>query len=372
MNQDPTIIDPKYRQAIIKLIETLSLQYYHNSERFISIFLGQKYTPKKINRNELNLRIIQWILDKRYVSENDFKAMISRVLSSHFQVLYNNLNEILSIFFQLICHDKNFYNNSNMMNNNLSATNTRHNSSINFNNETDSKIIKKKVVDLWHFLTLLRVFNQQIRRSFDNRNSILANDVEFWKKFNQVFNSQSINVDKNTVVKESLSSNITKKSDDYRIDPHPNSCIGKIKRSFSTPKSRNYVYSTPHSTKPQEECRFIFGTIEKERIKDGKETVSVGNALYSNVSSEIKNTSIKFRDILKSEDVLPINKPTNMLESLSVSYLLNQNDLIQKQNNHYTQKIVSQPSNFVDSPPPPPSFSTTPPNLKSNTQPPKE
>jgi hypothetical protein len=145
LNNRSSIVEPQYRPAVDKLLETFGVMYARSPDRFVARMLGKKYkSTEKADAHAIS----KLVLKARYVSEEDFGTMIRRIDSTVSPPLVHSL-------FLLLGEDKSF------------AVNK-----------------KRSVVDLWAFFTLLKTASEQGRRSFDNKNSLLATDVEFWKKKN--------------------------------------------------------------------------------------------------------------------------------------------------------------------------------------------
>jgi hypothetical protein len=145
LNNRSSVVEPQHRPAVDKLLESFGVMYARSPDRFVSRMLGRKY--KSTDKNDAHA-ISKLVLKARYVSEEDFATMITRVDASVTPSLAGAL-------FRLLGEDKSF------------AVNK-----------------KRAVVDLWGFFTLLKTAAEQSRRSFDSKTSLLASDVEFWKKKN--------------------------------------------------------------------------------------------------------------------------------------------------------------------------------------------
>lgn len=145
LNNRSSVVEPQHRPAVDKILESFGVMYARSPDRFVARMLGQKY--KSTDKTDVH-SISKLVLKARYVSEEDFGTMIKRVDSTVTPVLVRSL-------FQLLGEDKSF------------AVNK-----------------KRAVVDLWGFFTLLKTASEQTRRSFDSKTSLLASDVEFWKKKN--------------------------------------------------------------------------------------------------------------------------------------------------------------------------------------------
>lgn len=143
-------VEPQHRPAVDKLLESFGVQYARSPDRFVSRMLGRKY--KSTDKSDAH-SISKLVLKARYVSEEDFATMITRVDGAVTPVLCRSL-------FHLLCEEKSFALNK-----------------------------KRAVVDLWGFFTLLKTASEQSRRSFDSKTSKIASDVEFWKSKNPSGNS---------------------------------------------------------------------------------------------------------------------------------------------------------------------------------------
>lgn len=138
-------VEPQHRPAVDKLLESFGVMYARSPDRFVARMFGKKY--KSTDKSDAN-SMSKLVLKARYVSQEDFTTMITRVDST--------INTPLArALFLLLSEDKSFALNK-----------------------------KRAVVDLWGFFTLLKTAAEQSRRSFDSKTSLLASDVEFWKKKN--------------------------------------------------------------------------------------------------------------------------------------------------------------------------------------------
>lgn len=145
LNNRSSVVEPQFRPAVDKLLETFGVMYARSPDRFVSRMFGQKYkSTEKLDSHAIS----KLVLKARYVSEEDFGTMIRRVDSNVSPSLVHQL-------FLLLGEDKSF------------AVNK-----------------KRAVVDLWGFFTLLKTASEQSRRSYDGKTSLLASDVEFWRKKN--------------------------------------------------------------------------------------------------------------------------------------------------------------------------------------------
>jgi hypothetical protein len=138
-----SVVEPQNRPALDKLLETFSVLYARSPDRFVARLLGHKY--KSTDKTDAN-SISKIALKARYVNEQDFSTMITRVDKLISPTLSRSL-------FLLLCEEKNFAHNK-----------------------------KRAVIDLWGFFTLLKTASEQSRRSFDSKTSKIASDVEFWEK----------------------------------------------------------------------------------------------------------------------------------------------------------------------------------------------
>jgi hypothetical protein len=358
-------MEPQHRPVIENVIERFRLQYARYPEKFICRLLGQKLpsttteslatatagpvndttattssaiiggSPKgkaatraAINAS-INEKIMHWILQKRYISQVDFQTMLSRILPTHLE----NPQEVTSILFKLLSETKRFQSNK-----------------------------KKEVVDLWGFLTFLKVASEESRRSYDARTSRLATDIEFWKRDNgeHVVLAPSSGHDSGKYGAYRQGGKITKKYTDYSQDPvkilvdpsqAPTSTEtsfptkknpdGRIPRSFSASRIR-FENKKPlaellgqshheHCSKSQQ-GRNIMGTFHQETVN----SCDIPTALHSPPRARPKSpgqnqrVSLNHR-ALQDEHKLPIPPPEDLLDSRKVAYLLNQKSLMQAQ-----------------------------------------
>lgn len=145
LNNRSSAVEPQHRPAVDKLLESFGVMYARSPDRFVARMFGKKY--KSTDKSDAN-SMSKLVLKARYVSQEDFTTMITRVDSTVNATLARSL-------FLLLSEDKSFALNK-----------------------------KRAVVDLWGFFTLLKTASEQSRRSFDSKTSLLASDVEFWKKKN--------------------------------------------------------------------------------------------------------------------------------------------------------------------------------------------
>ena len=145
LNNRSSAVEPQHRPAVDKLLESFGVMYARSPDRFVARMFGKKY--KSTDKSDAN-SMSKLVLKARYVSQEDFTTMITRVDSTVNATLARSL-------FLLLSEDKSFALNK-----------------------------KRAVVDLWGFFTLLKTASEQTRRSFDSKTSLLASDVEFWKKKN--------------------------------------------------------------------------------------------------------------------------------------------------------------------------------------------
>lgn len=139
-------IEPQFRPAIHRIIESFRVQFSRSPERFVCRLLGKKLKTSERG----NEAISRLVLKSRYVTETDFRQMIANVDKSI-------TTDLVQALFLLIYEDKQF------------SSKTR------------------AVVDVWRFLSLLKTASDESRRSYDQRTSKIATDVEFWKKSNAKF-----------------------------------------------------------------------------------------------------------------------------------------------------------------------------------------
>ncbi len=354
-------MEPQHRPMIENVIEKFRLQYARYPEKFICRLLGQKLPSttaetlafangpistagivtaqsdegggpkgKAATRAAvsaaINEKIMQWILQKRYITQIDFQTMLSRVLPTHL----DNPQEVSAILFKLLAETKRFQSNK-----------------------------KKEVVDLWGFLTFLKVASDESRRSYDARTSRLATDIEFWKKDNGqhvVISAGSSSGNTRHVGK------IVKKYPDYSQDPvsiivdpsqAPTSSEiaypakknpdGRIPRSFSASRIRidnkkplAELLGQPHHEhcSKTQQGRNIMGTFHHETVN----SCDIPTALHSPPRYRPKSPGNNSRAVLnhralQDEHQLPIPPPEDMLDSRKVAYLLNQKELMKAQGN---------------------------------------
>lgn len=423
-------IEPQYRPLIDQLLEYLRLLYIRSPKKFLYRLLNKKLlsseekkilfskktrassmtnnstttdtwgSPNKgpnnnddgmtssIEDEEIQL-MYKWILQSRYFNYQEFEEMLQRILppslatTSSYSMNNNNRSatplstsnyshyspEVFKAFFLLICDEKRFESSQ-----------------------------KKKVVDLWNFLTLLKISSEESRRSYDNMKSKLANDVEFWKRDNNIKYLKQTIINQQNHQQQTTSEDI--------LDPNPRSSW-ITKTTATAPKPNNHQSDKKFhrkrnditdpvgaATSPSSKSsggggstgrvpsiasilghqsyeikgqthkgRSVFGTLHQETINkcdipmalhssphrhndpqyyvidrygDGGEGRGGGN------KSPAVNKSHK---IFQSEHDLPI-RPTNddVFDSSKVSYLLGN----EKKRKEITQKFAHQP------PPPPP------------------
>ena len=175
-----SVVEPQHRPAVDKLLETFGVMYARSPDRFVCRMLGKNY--KSSDKSDSHA-ISKLVLKARYVNEEDFSTMIKRIDTTITPILIHSL-------FLLLGEDKSF------------AVNK-----------------KRSVIDLWGFFTLLKTVSEESRRSFDNKTSLLASDVEFWKKKNPNPSRKSVTI--NSQHSNSKSASTTQKSDVlYWMDDH--------------------------------------------------------------------------------------------------------------------------------------------------------
>mmetsp|Transcript_23073 Transcript_23073/g.33791 ORF Transcript_23073/g.33791 Transcript_23073/m.33791 type:complete len:282 (-) Transcript_23073:170-1015(-) len=130
-------INRSTRTAVLNLIQIFKIQYARSSDKFIETILGIKNKKGLIQAGQ--------IMRTRYIEHNAFADMIVRLhrqaTSDQILVIFNALKQSIDI-----------------------------------------GGISRVVVDLKAFLLLLQVASQDSRRSFGDKSSKIANDVEFWNQ----------------------------------------------------------------------------------------------------------------------------------------------------------------------------------------------
>jgi hypothetical protein len=452
-NRDDTI-EPQYRPLIDQMLEYLRLLYLRSPKKFLYRLLNKKMLTaeeKKIlftKKNHTNVNahnildgnasvgttttttadsaaketeelqlIYKWILQSRYFNYQEFEDMMKRILppstislnpsssssstpsspsSVKNSLPFHSLNathnhhnhlplyhdEVIRAFFLLICDDKRFESTS-----------------------------KRKVVDLWNFLTLLKSSSDESRRSYDNMKSKLANDVEFWKRDNNIkYLKQSIIQSEHSPTPTSQSSTPTtvgeretwmdgKSNDTLNHNNHQNNKKGG-KKEMNNAKTTNYhrmknditsrssvdrmasaataLGQHDYQDKSREnQGRFIHGNFSLEWKNSCDVPLSV--ALENSPSKDVMKRSrtpppaaiLRSHNIFQRDYDLPVKPPNdNNNDSSKISYLLGDDtirkELIQKQEKQQIQTnlrhVLEQQqyqqqknnNNALLQPPPPP------------------
>lgn len=296
-------------------------------------FKGKAATRAAINA-AINDKIMHWILQKRYITQIDFQMMLSRVLPTHLE----NPQEVSAILFKLLAETKRFQSNK-----------------------------KKEVVDLWSFLTFLKVASDESRRSYDARTSRLATDIEFWKRNNGEHVVLAPTSSGGGVNNKQGDGKIVKRYTDYSQDPvkiivDPSQAPasietsypakknpdGRIPRSFSASRIRTdnkkplaeLLGQAHHEHCSQaQQGRKIMGTFHQETVN----SCDIPAALHSPPRTRPKSPSLNHR-ALQDEHRLPIPPAEHLLDSRKVAYLLNQKTLMQAQSLHNGQLQASSSS----------------------------
>lgn len=372
-NRTVSIVEPQHRPAIDNLIDKYRVMYARCPERFICRLLGQDVpgsrpssptnhqqqtaaatssskpahnhhnnakttarrsnTPTKTMAETQRLtaaktseQVLQMVLQKRYLTKSDFHAMLQRITPAHLQ----NQQEVFDTFFLLLCEQKTF-------------TTGHHHSSA-------AAITKKKkdVVDLWAFLTLLKVANEESRRSYDGKTSKLASEIEFWKRVNGKTLPMEVNDHKGErsnyidYSHDSVSSILQPNGTNVPIDTRKKD--GRIQHVFSDPDryyrinnknvaellgAENHVHMSKHNL-----GRHVMGTLNNEIVN----ACDIATALHSPNREKImidrRNKASHHtlpHNQLQTEHHLPIPPAQDMLDSRKVAYLLNATQLMGQQ-----------------------------------------
>jgi len=322
-------LEPQYRPIIDQMIEQFRLQYGRSPKRFISQLLGKNLLKEeKLHKSQImpsaggkdaqpassalgravNLSASQsvtspisssaqeqqmihkWILQKRYVDLEEFVAMIQRVGPQYSP-------DTVTAFYSLLAEDKKF-----------------------------ASAKRRTVLDLFHFLNLLKSAVNESRRSFDAKTSRLAVDIEFWHRSNDGLQLGS-----------EPSNNTTRPASS-------SSSSGNADRSQSTGRRCQRYQHYPdlqqaarlsvanllgqadheHSTKSAH-GKGILGTIEHEFTN----ACNIPTALHSPLKIRSASPHLP-RAVLQQESTLPFPPapPKCYLDSSKVSYLMG-NDTVQ-------------------------------------------
>eukprot|EP01038_Epipyxis_sp_PR26KG_P007923 gene7923-10753_t len=255
LNDRETIIEPKLRPLIDKLIENLSLIYHRSPERFVGIMLNKKIrsiSPKKspsnnnnnnnndsFGTNNTSENVAKLILQSRYVSNEDFLIMIQRLQPS-------TNEDVVSTLFTMLAIEKYFGSN------------------------------KRIILDLWSFLGLLKSFADESRRSFDSRTSRIAINNEFWTK-NLKENEINIDQQQNN---EILSNNKINQKDFIQENMNNVSKSNKSKTRFSVANALGKSDYIHNGTMNQ--GRNVVGTVSSELLNK----CDIPTALNSSLTSK--------------------------------------------------------------------------------------
>jgi hypothetical protein len=455
-NRDDAI-EPQYRPLIDQMLEYLRLLYLRSPKKFLYRLLNKKmltaeekkilFTKKNHTNSAHNLLdgnasvgtttttadsaaketeelqlIYKWILQSRYFNYQEFEDMMKRILppstiSLHNQSLsssstpsspssvknslpFHSLNvtthhhhthlplyhdEVIRAFFLLICDDKRFESTS-----------------------------KRKVVDLWNFLTLLKSSSDESRRSYDNMKSKLANDVEFWKRDNNIkYLKQSIIQSEHSPTPTSQSSTPTtvvgerdtwmdgKSNDTLNHNNHQNNKKGGAgKKENNTKTTNHHRMKNDITSRSSVDLQASAATILGQHDYQDKSRENQGRYIHGNFSLEVKNScdvplSVALENspskdmkrsrtpppaaILRSHKIfqqdydVPVKPPNdNIYDSSKISYLLGDDnirkEIMQKQEKQqiqtnlrhvleqqqYQQQQKNNNNNSSLQPPPPP------------------
>jgi len=128
-------LPPTSRVNALKLVQIFKIQYNRSADKFVSTMLAQKNRKGLIRAGQL--------MKTRFVLHSTFSEMVLRLHKKA-------TADVIAVLFTIIAED------------------------------TEINGLLTKVIDLKAFLLLLRLANDDTRRSYDDKTSKVANEVEFW------------------------------------------------------------------------------------------------------------------------------------------------------------------------------------------------